>query len=154
MDGLGKLNTTSPRCSRTTVSECCRPQRWSAGRDGGNSLSLTSGGKAYGGFELPSAADKVTVTIKDANGLKGAQARTGRCGRRRFNFSWDGLTTNGAQAASGNYTISVARPAVTPPQPTRTQISTVNSVLRTSSGSGVPRRGRRSGDLSDIKQIL
>ena len=83
----------------------------------GNALTLTtttsSSGTtstaAVGAFELAGDADEVTVTIKDSNGLDGAHADLRRSRIPAFTTSrWDGTTDSGAQAADGNYTISVA----------------------------------------------
>ena len=111
-------------------------------------LSLTlAGSKAYGGFELASAADKVTVTIKDSNGLEVRKLELGDAEA--------GLTFSGAQAVDGKYTMSVsATRGDTDLKPTALQLSTVNSVLRTSSGTVSLDVGGSLVSLADIKQIL
>jgi len=121
---------------------------------GGSSLTLT-GSKAYGGFELASAADKVTVTIKDSNGLEVRKLELGDAEAGISNFAWDGLTSSGAQAVDGKYTMSVsATRGDTDLKPTALQLSTVNSVLRTSSGTVSLDVGGSLVSLADIKQIL
>ncbi len=158
VNGLDKLNTTLASMLQNSQSSEVLQAAGLVGKGvmvAGNSLSLTSGSKTYGGFELPSAADKVTVTIKDSNGLEVRKLELGDADAGVHNFSWDGLTTNGAQAASGNYTISVAATrGDTTLKPVALQISTVNSVLRTSSGSVSLDVGSGLVSLADIKQIL
>ncbi len=121
----------------------------------GTKLTL-SGSKAYGGFELATAADKVTVTIKDSKGLEVRKMELGSSDAGVFNFAWDGKSTNGTQAVDGNYTISVsATRGSDTVKTTSLQLSTVNSVLRTSSGSVSLDVGAGNlVSLSDIKQIL
>jgi flagellar basal-body rod modification protein FlgD len=97
----------------------------------------------------------VTVTIKDSNGLEVRKIELGDYDAGVFNFAWDGLTTNGAQAVDGKYTISVSATRGDTVKPTALQLSTVNSVLRTSSGSvSLDVGGGNLVSLSDIKQIL
>ena len=157
VDGIEKLNTTLTALLDGSQSSDAVQAAALVGKGvmvEGKALTL-SGGKAYGGIELASAADKVTVTIKDANGLEVRKLELGDADAGVHNFSWDGLTTNGAQAASGNYTISVAATrGDTTLKPVALQISTVNSVLRTSSGSVSLDVGSGLVSLADIKQIL
>jgi flagellar basal-body rod modification protein FlgD len=121
----------------------------------GKALTL-SGSKAYGGFELTSAADKVTVTIKDSGGNEIRKMELGAFDAGVFNFAWDGKTTNGTQAVDGKYTMSVtATRGSDDVKPIALQLTTVNSVLRTSKGEVSLDVG--SGNLvslTDIKQIL
>ena len=121
----------------------------------GNGLSL-SGGKAYGGFELTSPADKVSVTIKDSNGLEVRTLELGDYDAGVFNFAWDGLTNNGSKAVDGSYSLAVkATRGDTSLSPTALQLGSVNSVLRTSAGSvSIDVGGGKLVTLSDIKQIL
>ena len=122
-----------------------------AGRD----LSL-SGSKGYGGVELPSAADQVTVTIKDANGLAVRTLQLGARDAGVSDFAWDGTTDSGSKAVDGAYTFSVtATRGDTTLKPVALELTKVNSVLRTASG-GVSLDVGNSAlvGLSDIKQIL
>jgi flagellar hook assembly protein FlgD len=72
VDGIEKLNTTLTALLDGSQSSDAVQAAALVGKGvmvEGKALTL-SGGKAYGGIELASAADKVTVTIKDANGLE------------------------------------------------------------------------------------
>jgi len=57
---------------------------------------------------LSEGADRVTVTIKDANGLVMNVVDLGELDAGVHNFVWDGKTDAGAQAVNGNYSISVS----------------------------------------------
>ena len=157
VDGIEKLNTTlTAMLSGSQSSEAVQAAAL-VGKGvmvGGSSLTL-AGSKAYGGFELASAADKVTVTIKDSNGLEVRKLELGDAEAGISNFAWDGLTSSGAQAVDGKYTMSVsATRGDTDLKPTALQLSTVNSVMRTSSGSVSLDVGGSIVKLTDIKQIL
>ena len=158
VDGIDKLNKTLTSLLEGSQSNEALQAAALVGKGvmvEGTKLTL-SGSKAYGGFELATAADKVTVTIKDSKGLEVRKMELGSSDAGVFNFAWDGKSTNGTQAVDGNYTISVsATRGSDTVKTTSLQLSTVNSVLRTSSGSVSLDVG--SGNLvslSDIKQIL
>ena len=102
------------------------------------------------------SADKVSVTIKDSNGLEVRTLELGDYDAGVFNFAWDGLTNNGSKAVDGSYSLSVkATRGDTSLSPTALQLGSVNSVLRTSAGSvSIDVGGGKLVTLSDIKQIL
>ena len=157
VDGIEKLNTTLTALLDGSQSSDAVQAAALVGKGvmvEGKALTL-SGGKAYGGIELASTADKVTVTIKDANGLEVRKLELGDAEAGISNFAWDGLTASGAQAVDGKYTMSVsATRGDTDLKPTALQLSTVNSVMRTSSGSVSLDVGGSIVKLTDIKQIL
>ena len=157
VDGIEKLNTTLTAMLSGSQSGEAVQAAALVGKGvmvGGSSLTL-AGSKAYGGFELASAADKVTVTIKDSNGLEVRKLELGDAEAGISNFAWDGLTSSGAQAVDGKYTMSVsATRGDTDLKPSALQLSTVNSVLRTSSGTVSLDVGGSLVSLADIKQIL
>ena len=157
VDGIDKLNKTLTALLEGSQSSEAVQAAALVGKGvmvGGSSLTL-AGSKAYGGFELASAADKVTVTIKDSNGLEVRKLELGDAEAGISNFAWDGLTSSGAQAVDGKYTMSVsATRGDTDLKPTALQLSTVNSVLRTSSGTVSLDVGGSLVSLADIKQIL
>lgn len=158
VSGIDKLNTTLTTLLENSQSGDVLQAAALVGKGvtvAGNELTLSSS-KAYGGFELPSAADKVTVTVKDANGIEVRKMELGAYDAGIHNFAWDGLSTSGAQAVDGSYTMSVsATRGDTTLKPVALQLSTVNSVLRSSSGSVSLDVGTGSlVSLSDIRQIL
>ena len=158
VSGIDKLNTTLTTLLENSQSGDVLQAAALVGKGvtvPGSALTLASS-KAYGGFELPSAADKVTVTVKDGNGLEVRKMELGAYDAGVHNFAWDGLSTSGAQAVDGNYTMSVtATRGDTALKPVALQLSTVNSVLRTSNGNVSLDVGSGSlVSLSDIRQIL
>ena len=158
VDGIDKLNKTLTSLLEGSQSNEALQAAALVGKGvmvEGTGLTL-SGSKAYGGFELATSADKVTVTIKDSKGLEVRKMELGSSDAGVFNFAWDGKSTNGTQAVDGNYTMSVsATRGSDTVKTTSLQLSTVNSVLRTSSGSVSLDVGAGNlVSLSDIKQIL
>lgn len=158
VDGISKLNTTLTALLQDSQSSEAMQAAALVGKGvmvEGKALTL-SGSKAYGGFELTSAADKVTVTIKDSAGTEVRKMELGAFDAGVFNFAWDGKTTNGSQAVDGKYTMSIAATRGSDDvKPIALQLTTVNSVLRTSKGEVSLDVG--SGNLvslTDIKQIL
>jgi flagellar basal-body rod modification protein FlgD len=84
----------------------------------GNSLTLaamsasgSSSLAAYGGFSLAQAADSVSVTVKDSSGATVRTMKLGALGAGVQDFSWDGQTDSGSQAAAGSYSYSVTAKA-------------------------------------------
>jgi flagellar basal-body rod modification protein FlgD len=84
----------------------------------GNSLTLaatsasgSSSLAAYGGFSLGQAADSVSVTVKDSSGATVRTINLGALGAGVQDFSWDGTTDSGSQAAAGSYSYSVTAKA-------------------------------------------
>jgi flagellar basal-body rod modification protein FlgD len=80
----------------------------------GNSLTLattsasgSSSLAAYGGFSLAQAADSVSVAVKDSSGATVRTINLGALGAGVQDFSWDGQTDSGSQAAAGSYSYSV-----------------------------------------------
>mgnify|MGYP000896395721 CR=1 FL=1 len=120
----------------------------------GAGMALT-GGMAIGGIELDEPADRVTVTIKDANGLAVRTLELGGLEAGSRAFSWDGKTDSGAQAADGAYSISVnalrggAQVAGKP-----LQLGMVSSVVRTNDGASLNVGALGVFKMTDVRQIL
>lgn len=159
VSGIDKLNTTLTALLDQSQSSDSLQAAALVGKGvmvDGSGLALSSS-KAYGGFELSSPADKVTVTIKDSNGVEMRKLELGAFDAAGvYNFAWDGATNNGTVAADGKYTISVAATrGGSDVKPTALQLTTVNSVLRSSAGSvSLDVGSGGTVGLSDIKQIL
>lgn len=120
----------------------------------GGALQL-SGSAAVGGVELASAADDVTVTIKDANGLAVKTVSMGALSAGVHNFSWDGKTDSGAQAVDGKYSIIVAAKqggdSVTA---TALTLGAVRSVIRDSQSFSLDLGTLGAFTMDEVKQIL
>lgn len=120
----------------------------------GNGLQLSSG-KSVGAFELAGDADTVEVTIKDSNGIVMKTLTLDDMDAGLHNFTWDGKTTDGAQAVDGSYTISVAATAGSDKVGvTSLTLGTVRSVIANSGGYLLDVGALGTFTLDDVKQIL
>ena len=72
----------------------------------GNVLNL-AGGAAGAGFELTSAAERVTLTVQDSSGRTLQSSELGARGAGVHTLSWDGLTSTGERAVDGRYTFKI-----------------------------------------------
>lgn len=121
----------------------------------GNVLQLGNGA-AYGGVDLPQAADKVVVTIKDAAGNVVHSADLGpQKAAGTVPFQWDGTTDSGAKAADGSYAFTVAATqggnAIAA---TALSVAQVASVSLGAQGATLNVVGMGPVALSQVKQIL
>jgi len=120
----------------------------------GKGLGLTEAG-AIGGFELSMPADKVTVTVLDANGKSVAKLEFSDVTAGSHNYIWDGLTADGAEAAQGMYTVSVSATSggasviVNP-----LQFGPVTAVVRGPNGADLQLGPLGIYRLNDIRQVL
>ena len=119
----------------------------------GNAMAL-AGGKAAGGFTLPSAAEKVVVSVTDAAGTRVRQLDLGARGDGAQRFEWDGKTDAGTAAKDGNYAISVTATiggkavALDP-----LMAGKVTGIVPGAAGTQVQVAGLGLIDLSSVKQI-
>ena len=119
----------------------------------GDKLEL-AGGKGTGGFSLPSAAEGVTVTIKDASGTVVRTMTLGAMKPGVSTFAWDGKTDAGGSAKEGVYSFSVAGVAAGKPVTADTLIQ--GKVLGLASGpNGLQLNLGQVGrfDLSQVVEI-
>lgn len=120
----------------------------------GNQMLLSSG-SSFGGYELDSAADKVKITVKDANGLEVAHLDKGSSKAGVFQLAWDGKTDAGTVAADGTYRISIEATRGGEKVTARTlELGVVSSVTRTGSTTGLNVGRLGTVGMEDIKQIL
>ncbi|GBG00729.1 Basal-body rod modification protein FlgD [Azospira sp. I13] len=120
----------------------------------GGNIGLTDG-VAVGGFELEGDADKVTLTVKDANGLVVRTVEMGKATAGSHLYAWDGKNDAGTVLANGSYTVSVAALKGTnkvTSQPL--QVGTVNAVVRGSSGFQLDVGTGSLMNFDDVRQIL
>lgn len=114
-----------------------------------------AGGVGLGGFELPSAADKVKVSIYDANGNLVRDIDMGKQNEGVSVFQWDGKTNAGADAPEGAYTFSVSSSLAGETVLSQgLAVGKVQSVLMDDIGPALSVQGMGLVDLADIKQIL
>ncbi len=120
----------------------------------GNQLTLNNGA-AYAGVNLSAEADQVTVSIFDS---AGNIVRTEKLGAQKtgvINFSWDGKTDSGTQAAAGIYKFSVE--AVSGGEKVTVkplQFGTVSALVRTTGGFKLDLGLLGNVDFTDVQQIL
>ncbi len=120
----------------------------------GSALALSSG-QSLGGYELASAADSVSLAIKDSSGSVIRTINQGAKAAGLQTFSWDGTNDAGAQAADGSYSFSVtATQGTTAVGVTKLQVGAVGSVSGKGSNLTVNVTGVGSVALSDIREIL
>jgi flagellar basal-body rod modification protein FlgD len=121
----------------------------------GANLTL-SDGEAFGGVNLSSAADQVTVSILDSSG-KVVQTQTlGANEAGNVLFSWDGSTSSGETAPDGAYSFEVsASNGSSSVTAEALQLGTVSALTRTTSGSFRLDLGSLGMyDFSDVQQIF
>lgn len=120
----------------------------------GSSMTLGESG-GIGGFELTTAADEATLTIKDGNGLVIRTMNLGALDAGIHPFVWDGKADNGAQAALGNYSYSIsAKTGSTTSTPTALAYGLVQAVTRNTSGLTLDVGTLGAYTMADVKQIL
>lgn len=120
----------------------------------GNGLTLGTEG-AIGGINLESAAEQVTVTIKDADGKVVQTQDLGAMQAGINNFVWDGKNSAGSALPQGNYTFSVtATKANSAVKASTLQAGMVSALTMTKEGALLQLSGNKSVSYSDILQIL
>ena len=158
VDGITQLNTTlQTLLSNSTDSQTLQAASL-VGQNvlvSGNGINLTQGQGSLAGVELAGAADSVTATIKDSNGLVVKTLHLGSMSAGDNTFVWDGTADNGTAAAAGAYSLSVAatqgNSSVTA---TALQTGQVSSVARGTSGVSINVGNLGTFAPSAIKQIL
>jgi flagellar basal-body rod modification protein FlgD len=116
--------------------------------------SSVNGGTAQGGYDIASDAEKVVVTIKDAQGAVIRQMDMGPQTAGTGTFTWDGKTT-GANAAAGNYKFEVTEYHNGTPTPaTSLTGGKVIGVTQTPQGAVLFVEGAGKIAYADIKMVL
>lgn len=116
---------------------------------------LVSSGMGAAGLELESAADKVTVTISDKNGIEMKRIDMGALEAGTHEFVWDGKNENGTVVADGTYTVKVtAFKGDTKVTASTLELATVNSVVTSGSEIQVDVGNLGRVSMDDIKLIL
>ena len=157
VSGIEKLNATL----EALVQDSLDTQTTQAASLVGHAVLVPGGGlqlassAGVGGIELAGAADEVTVTISDANGLPMKTLSLGALAAGLHNFSWDGKTDSGAQAADGNYSIAIAaKQGGEKVDATALSLAMVRSVIRTSQGFALDLGSLGAFTMDEVKQIL
>jgi len=157
VDGIEKLNATLKQLLSSSADSEAMQAAALVGHQviiAGNGMSLTDAG-AVGGVELATNADRVVVTIKDANGIVMNTLNLGRMDAGVHNFVWDGKTDAGVQAVNGAYSISVAATqGADKVGATALQLAGVQNINRSSQGVSLNLGALGLVTLNDIKQIF
>lgn len=120
----------------------------------GTALEL-QGGQALGGVELPEAADKVVVSIRDAAGQVLHRVDLGSQAAGVVTFQWDGVVDSGASAVRGTYSFAVeAVQGGNKMDALALSVGLVNSVKQGASGVMLNVSGVGAVALSDVKQVM
>lgn len=157
LEGIQALNTTlTSLLSSYNTSQALQ----AAGAIGsqvlveGDGLTLSSGA-AQGGVTLGSAADKVTVTIKNGAGAVVQTQDLGKQSAGTVAFQWDGKNASGTQLADGKYTFSVeAYSGATKVTTTPIQVGTVNAVVKSGSSFVLELSSGETVAFADVLQFM
>jgi flagellar basal-body rod modification protein FlgD len=157
VDGIERLNATLQKMLSNTVDSDAVQAAALVGHQvmvAGNDLQLGASG-AVGGVDLTSAADQVTVTIKDSNGIVMRTLSLGSLAAGMHNFAWDGATDAGAAAVPGPYSVTVAaKQGTATVQAATLALASVSSVSRSSQGVTLDLGLLGLAKMSDVKQIF
>ena len=157
VDGIEKLNATLQKLVASSLDGEALQAAGLVGHQvmvAGSSLQLGDNG-AVGGLQLDAAADQVSVTIKDLNGLVMRTLNLGDLDPGTHNFTWDGMTNAGAKAVNGNYGIEVAAKRGTEKVVAAAlQLGAVSNINRSTQGITLNLGNLGLVKLGDIKQIF
>ncbi len=119
----------------------------------GAALTL-QGGSATAGVSLAAPADKVVVSISDANGVLRERVDLGPRAAGVASFAWDGRTEAG-QVADGRYTFTVAATrGDAKVETTPLAYGRVTAVAPAASGTSVTLGELGTVPLADVRQIV
>ncbi|HJV73408.1 MAG TPA: flagellar hook assembly protein FlgD [Noviherbaspirillum sp.] len=122
----------------------------------GSKMALVKGG-AIMGVELPKAAEKVDITIRDASGIEVRTINLGAQEAGSLPLTWDGKKNDGTAAPDGNYTFEVtATQKDEKVAATALQFGLVGTVATGPNSKGVTLNLEGIGkvDFADVRQIL
>ncbi|MFS0754532.1 flagellar hook assembly protein FlgD [Noviherbaspirillum sp. 1P10PC] len=119
------------------------------------SSAMLADGKAVLGIELPAAADKVTVTIRDGAGKAIHKIELGEQAAGTLPLAWDGKTDSGAAAANGQYSFDVtASSAGSAIKASTLTFGQVGSVSTGASGVKLNLTNGASATMADVREII
>lgn len=120
----------------------------------GKGMILTEAG-GIGGFHLDGYADRVALSIKDANGLEVKTIELTDVEPGSHNFVWDGEAADGTPAAQGMYTMSITAYANGEKIGVKTlEFGQVTGVIRGDKSTDLQVGHLGIFKFDDIKQIL
>lgn len=157
VSGIEKLNTTMEKLLGSYSAAQNMQAAAMIGKTvfiAGNEMELGSKG-AIAGFNLESAAENVTVKIRDSDGKLVTTQDIGAMPAGIGSFFWDGTQADGTAAEEGNYTFTFeATQGADKVKGESLQAGTINAVTMLSSGAALVLNGNKSVSYADIRQIL
>lgn len=157
VEGINKLNATLSTMSMAFNANESLQAATLVGRQvlaEGNSLNL-AGGQAQGGYSLDAAADSLKLTVKSASGVAVYSSDLGRQDAGIHTFKWDGVASNGAQAAPGLYTFEIsARVGGASAAAKTLMLGQVDGVTPAADGAKLTLRGFGEVAIASVKHIL
>jgi flagellar basal-body rod modification protein FlgD len=157
VDGIEKLNATLQKLlSSSTDAEAMQASALVGHQVmvAGGGLQLGDSG-AVGGVELGANADRVTITIKDVNGIVMNTVDLGKLDAGVHNFVWDGKNDAGVRAVNGAYSITVAATrGADKVSATALQLAGVQNINRSTQGVSLNLGALGLVTMNDIKQIF
>jgi len=157
VDGIERLNTMLANLVEGQQSNDALQAAQLVGRGvlvPGRGLVLTEEG-ALGGFTLDTAADKVNVSITDANGIEIYNTDLGAHDAGTHTFTWDGTAVDGTPAAAGTYVVNVsATMGDSKVKSTALELGQVSSIIRGPKSVDVQVGSLGIFQLDEIQQIL
>lgn len=158
VQGIEKLNATLSTMAMDAASSQTLQAATMVGRmvlAEGNTLSMTSGQAAQGGYQLDAGADALTVRVKSASGEIVYSGNLGPQAAGMHLFNWDGMATNGAQAAPGTYSFEVIASAGGKSVAAQSlMLGRVDGVTPSADGVKLTLGGYGDVGISSVKHIL
>jgi flagellar basal-body rod modification protein FlgD len=119
----------------------------------GNAIALADGKSIYG-VELPVAADKLEITIRDSSGLAVRKLNLDGMASGINMMTWDGKTESGSTAANGLYKFEVsASSAAQKLDATALSFGVVSSISSSAQGVKISVANIGSIGMADVRQI-
>lgn len=119
------------------------------------STTKLADGRAVMGIDLPAAADKVTVTIRDGAGRAVHKMELGQQAAGTLPLAWDGKTDGGASAANGQYSFEVAATSANSAIKAATlSFDQVGSVSTGAAGIKLNLTSGGSATMADVREII
>lgn len=157
VDGIQQLNATLQTLLGNTNDSQAMQAAALVGHEvlvPGSSMTLSSGA-GYGGFDLKTAADKVTVTVTDSSGHVVRTMNLGSAEAGSNMFSWDGKTDSGTAAADGTYKFTVsAVQGSNDVGATALSVGQVYSAVRSGTGINLDVGKLGTFKFSDVREFL
>jgi flagellar basal-body rod modification protein FlgD len=159
VQGINQLNTSFSALSNSLSSNQALQASSLLGHTAlvtSSTATLASGGSVSGAVNVPQTSAQVVVNIQNSAGVLVDSVNLGAQSTGLANFTWDGKTSSGAQAAAGTYTLSAQVAGVASGTAVPTLVNgTVESVTMGGGSTGLTLNiaGLGSVPFSSVQQI-